>query len=58
MPSAILSARHDAGGELFLVSLDVGADVARAYTTPGQYVVTNFDPGGLPPSSTVCTHPL
>lgn len=38
MPSAILSARHDAGGELFLVSLDVGADVARAYTTPGQYV--------------------
>ena len=38
MPSAILSARHDAGGDLFLVSLDVGADVARAYTTPGQYV--------------------
>jgi NAD(P)H-flavin reductase len=38
MPSAILSARHDAGGELLLVSLDVSADLARAYTTPGQYI--------------------
>ncbi len=38
MPSAILSARHDAGGELLLVSLDVSADVARSYTTPGQYI--------------------
>ena len=38
MPSAILSERHDAGGELLLVSLEVSADVARAYTTPGQYI--------------------
>lgn len=35
---AILSERHDAGGELLLVSLHVSADVARAYTTPGQYI--------------------
>jgi len=38
MASAILSVRHDAGGELLLVSLDVSAEVARAYTTPGQYI--------------------
>lgn len=38
MPSAILSARHDVGGELLLVSLEVSADVARGYTTPGQYI--------------------
>jgi len=45
MPSAILSARHDAGGELFLVSLDVTADVARAFTTPGQYIQVKTESG-------------
>ena len=45
MPSAILSARHDAGGELLLVSLDVSADVARAYTTPGQYIEVKTESG-------------
>lgn len=38
MPIARLSARDDAGGGLLLVSLDVEHQVARAYTTPGQYV--------------------
>jgi NAD(P)H-flavin reductase len=38
MPTAVLSARDDAGGELLLVSLDVDDAVARAYTTPGQYI--------------------
>jgi NAD(P)H-flavin reductase len=45
MPSAILSARHDAGGELLLVSLDVSTDVARAYTTPGQYIEVKTESG-------------
>src|SRR3954471_17202510 len=38
MPTAVLSARRDAGGGLLLVALDVGADLARAYTAPGQYI--------------------
>ena len=38
MPSAVLSARSDAGGGLLLVALDVDAERARAYTAPGQYV--------------------
>jgi NAD(P)H-flavin reductase len=38
MPTAVLSARHDAGGDLLLVSLDVDDAIARAYTTPGQYI--------------------
>ncbi len=38
MPSAVLSARSDAGGGLLLVTLDVDAERARAYTAPGQYV--------------------
>ena len=38
MPSAVLSARHDAGGGLLLVSIRVDHAVARAYTTPGQYI--------------------
>lgn len=45
MASAILSARHDAGGELLLVSLDVNADMARAYTTPGQYIEVKAESG-------------
>jgi NAD(P)H-flavin reductase len=42
---AILSERHDAGGELLLVSLDVSADAARAYTTPGQYIEVKTERG-------------
>ena len=38
MPTAILSARRDAGGGLLLVALDVDPGRGRAYTTPGQYV--------------------
>lgn len=38
MPSAVLSSRQDADGELFLVALDVDVEIARAYETPGQYV--------------------
>lgn len=38
MPTAVLSARRDAGGGLTLVSLDVDASLARAYAAPGQYV--------------------
>jgi NAD(P)H-flavin reductase len=38
MPTAVLSARRDAGGGLLLVALDVAPELARAYTTPGQYV--------------------
>lgn len=38
MASAVLSAREDAGGLLLLVSLDVDDILARAYTTPGQYI--------------------
>ncbi|HSO39262.1 MAG TPA: hypothetical protein VLT33_42340 [Labilithrix sp.] len=38
MPTAVLSARTDAGGGLLLVALDVGPERARAYTAPGQYV--------------------
>jgi NAD(P)H-flavin reductase len=45
MTSAILSARHDAGGGLLLVSLDVSADVARAYATPGQYIEVRTESG-------------
>jgi NAD(P)H-flavin reductase len=38
MPTAVLAARRDAGGGLLLVTLDVGAELARAYTLPGQYI--------------------
>ena len=38
MVSGVLSARHDAGGGLQLVSLGVPEEMARAYVTPGQYV--------------------
>jgi len=38
MPRAVVSARRDAGGGLFLVALDVDAELARAYVAPGQYV--------------------
>lgn len=38
MPTALLSARRDAGGGLMLVALDVDTELARAYTAPGQYV--------------------
>lgn len=43
MPSAVLSAREDAGGQLLLVSLDVDDESARRYTTPGQYVEVKTD---------------
>lgn len=36
--SATLADRRDAGGGLFLVGLDVDVDLARGYTSPGQYV--------------------
>jgi NAD(P)H-flavin reductase len=38
MASAVLSARHDAGGGLLLVSLELAPEIAGAYTAPGQYV--------------------
>jgi NAD(P)H-flavin reductase len=38
MPTAVLSARSDAGGGLLLVALEVAPELARAYTAPGQYV--------------------
>lgn len=38
MPSAVLSSRQDANGDLLLVALAVDVEVARAYRTPGQYV--------------------
>jgi NAD(P)H-flavin reductase len=38
MPTAVLSAREDAGGQLLLISLDVDDAIARRYTTPGQYI--------------------
>jgi NAD(P)H-flavin reductase len=45
MPSAVLSARRDAGGGLLLVALDVEPDDARRYTTPGQYVQLKTEAG-------------
>lgn len=45
MPSAVLSSRQDAGGDLILVSLDVSPAVARAYETPGQYVEVKTESG-------------
>lgn len=45
MQDAVLSARHDAGGGLQLVTLDVRADAVRAYTTPGQYIEVKTDAG-------------
>jgi NAD(P)H-flavin reductase len=38
MPTAVLSDRTDAGGGLMLVALDVGPELARAYTAAGQYI--------------------
>jgi NAD(P)H-flavin reductase len=38
MPSAVLSARRDAGGTLLLVTLLVEPAVAAAYVAPGQYI--------------------
>lgn len=38
MATSRLSSRREAGGGLLLVALDVDAELARAYTTPGQYV--------------------
>lgn len=45
MATAMLSARHDAGGGLVLVSLDVDADLARAYVAAGQYVEVKAERG-------------
>jgi len=47
MPTAVLSARSDAGGGLLSVVLDVDPALARAYTAPGQYVevITHADRG-------------
>ncbi len=45
MPTAVLSERHDAGGELLLVTLALDEQVARAYTTPGQYIEVKTDRG-------------
>lgn len=45
MPAAVLSSRRDAGGGLWLVSLDVDAETARAYTTAGQYVEVRTERG-------------
>ena len=42
---AVLSARSLAGGELLLVSLDVDEEIARAYTTPGQYIEVKAESG-------------
>ncbi len=42
---AVLSARRHAGGELFLISLAVDDEVARRYTTPGQYIEVKADSG-------------
>ncbi|MDB5221266.1 MAG: Heterodisulfide reductase, cytochrome reductase subunit [Myxococcaceae bacterium] len=42
---AVLTARRPAGGELFLISLDVEEEVARRYTTPGQYVEVKAESG-------------
>jgi NAD(P)H-flavin reductase len=36
--TAVLTARREAGGGLFLVGLDVDEETARGYTTPGQYL--------------------
>jgi NAD(P)H-flavin reductase len=46
MPTAVLSARRDAGGGLLLVALDVDADLARAYAAPGQYIEVTTSAGG------------
>lgn len=45
MPSAVLSSREDAGGELILVALDVAPELAHAYETPGQYVEVKTEGG-------------
>lgn len=45
MPSAVLSSRQDAGGDLLLISLDVAPEIARAYETPGQYVEVKTESG-------------
>src|SRR5262245_42881125 len=45
MTNAILAARRDAGAELLLVGLDVDAELAHAYTAPGQYVQINTERG-------------
>jgi sulfhydrogenase subunit gamma (sulfur reductase) len=45
MPSAVLSSRRDAGGDLLLVALEVDEHMSRAYTTPGQYVEVKTEAG-------------
>jgi len=42
---AILSARRPAGGDLLLISLDVDDEIARRYTTPGQYIEVKAESG-------------
>jgi NAD(P)H-flavin reductase len=42
---AVLSARSPAGGELILISLEVDDEIARRYTTPGQYIEVKADAG-------------
>lgn len=45
MTDAVLSSRRDAGGGLWLVSLEVDAETARAYTAAGQYVEVRTERG-------------
>jgi NAD(P)H-flavin reductase len=45
MARALLGGRCGAGGGLTLVALDVGADAARSYTAPGQYVEVKVEKG-------------
>ena len=45
MPTAVLSARNDAGGGLLLVALAVAPELASAYTSAGQYVEVSTPAG-------------
>lgn len=45
MPSAVLTARRDAGGGLTFVALDVDASAARGYAAPGQYIELRTERG-------------
>jgi NAD(P)H-flavin reductase len=40
---ALLVSRSDAGGGMTLVTIDPGSEIARAYTSPGQYVEVRID---------------
>jgi NAD(P)H-flavin reductase len=47
LPSAVLSARRDAGGGLVLVVLEVEAVLAEAYSAPGQYIELETSRGNV-----------